>query len=287
MREKVLAQARGVLHPTDYSEASGCAFQIACRLTAGGQVTVLHVPEPPDVPFGTPLPPGYRGAWESQLGLVRSPYPTVRVDHRLEEGDPATEIVRLAGEPAYDLIVMGAGRRGGLWRTFMGSVSRAVVRRAHCPVVRVTVPEKRSYPRVPGRVLLATDSREPDAYLLALAQSLALGAGDELFVLSVRTVAQSGPDGGWIAKHRLTTRVPGMTPLVRVGSLDEEVLRAARDLRPATVVIGTRRRTGFGELFDPARVVRREAAFPVLSVHLPTREWRPVPGVAGRAGTSP
>ncbi len=100
-RDETPMPARAVLHPTDYSDASRSAFQIACRLAPGGRVTVLHVPEPPHVPFGMarppPLPSGYRGAWESQLGLVRSPDPTVRVDHRLEEGDPATEIVRARG----------------------------------------------------------------------------------------------------------------------------------------------------------------------------------------------
>jgi nucleotide-binding universal stress UspA family protein len=104
-------QCRAILHPTDYSDASRCAFQIACRLATGGRVTVLHVPEPPHIPFGMarppPLPAGYRGAWESQLGLTQSPDPTVRVVHRLEEGDPATEILRVAGDPAHDLIVMG------------------------------------------------------------------------------------------------------------------------------------------------------------------------------------
>ncbi|HJZ56653.1 MAG TPA: universal stress protein, partial [Gemmataceae bacterium] len=281
-RDETPVPSRAVLHPTDYSDASRCAFQIACRLTPGGRVTVLHVPEPPHVPFGMarppPLPSGYRGAWESQLGLVRSPDPTVRVDHRLEEGDPATEILRVADDPAHDLIVMGAGRRGGLWWALTGSVSRAVARRARCPVVRVTVPEERSYPIAPRRVLLATDSREPDAYSLALAHALAVNADEELFVLSVRPAAGLGADGYGTAKHRPTAPIPGVRLLVREGSLVEEVLRATRDLRPAVLVMGTRGRTGIGELFDPARAIRRVAACPVLSVHLPARMGRAVVG---------
>jgi nucleotide-binding universal stress UspA family protein len=279
---------RAVLHPTDYSDTSRCAFQIACRLTPGGRVTVLHVPEPPQVPFGMarppPLPPGYRGAWESQLGLIRSPDPAVRVEHRLEEGDPASEILRAADDPAHDLIVMGADRRGGLWRALTGSVSRAVARKAPCPVVRVTVPEERSHPVAPRRVLFAIDSREPDGYSLGLAHSLALNGGEELFVLSVRPATQSEPDGCGTATRRLTACLPGVRPLVRVGSLVEEVLRMAHDLRPAVVVMGTRGRTEIGELFDPARAVRRSAACPVLSVHLPARNRCPVPDVAGQAG---
>jgi nucleotide-binding universal stress UspA family protein len=274
--------ARDVLHPTDYSDASRCAFQIACRLAPGGRVTVLHIPEPLHAPFGMarppPLPSGYRGAWESQLGLVRSPDPTVRVDRRLEEGDPAAEIVRAAGDPAHDLIVMGAGRQGSLWRALTGSVSRAVARRARCPVVRVTVPGERPHPIAPRRVLLATDSREPDAYSFALAHSLAANAGEELFVLSVPPAAGSRVNGRETEKHRPVGRIPGVRFLEREGSLVEEVLRMARDLRPAVVVMGTRGRTGLGELFDPARAVRREAECPVLTVHLPARMGREVAG---------
>src|SRR4051794_5083673 len=57
---------RSVLHPTDHSDASRAAFEVACDVAgAGGIVTVLHVAEPPYVPLGmVPLPPprpGYRG----------------------------------------------------------------------------------------------------------------------------------------------------------------------------------------------------------------------------------
>ena len=260
-----------VLHPTDYSAAARCAFEVACRVAGGGgRVTVLHVPEPPHVPFGMaaapPLPRGYRGAWESQLRLVRPADPAVSVDHRLEEGDPAAAILRVADDAASELIVMGAGQRGGLWRSFAGSISRAVARRAHCPVVRVTAPGGMSYPVAPRRVILATDQDEPETCSLELARSLARSSGEELFVLCVRpdTRRALGP----------ATHAPGVRPLVRVGSLVEEVLRTARDLRPAVVVMGTRGRVGLGELFDPVRAIRRRASCPVLSVHLPARKQR-------------
>ncbi len=270
---------RQVLHPTNYSAASRCAFQIACE---GGRVTVLHVSEPPDAPFGMaaapPLPRGYRGAWESQLRLIQSAHPAVGVEHRLEEGDPAAEILRAADDTACELIVMGAGQHGGLWRPFAGSISRAVARRARRPVVRATAPAEGLYPVAPRRVIYATDREEPGGYALGLARSLALGAGEELFVLSVRDPTRSDLDGRGAARRLFAGRIPGVRPLARVGSLAEEVLRAARDLSPAVVVMGTPGRTGVGELFDPARAVRREAACPVLTVHLPARTGREVVG---------
>src|SRR5262245_61897411 len=126
-RDEDSARRFAVLHPTDYSRASRGAFQIACLLAgSGGRMTVLHVPEPPHVPFGMApspaLPPGYRGAWLSRLQLVRPSDPSIPVEYRLEEGDPASGILRVAGESACDLIVMGANRRGRLWRAVAGGV---------------------------------------------------------------------------------------------------------------------------------------------------------------------
>jgi nucleotide-binding universal stress UspA family protein len=194
---------------------------------------------------------------------MRPSDPSVPVEYRLEEGDRVAGILRVAGEFACDLIVMGAKQRGGLWRPLVGSVSRAVARRATCPVVRVTVPDDRACAVVPRRVIFATDQDEPDAHAFGLARSLARNAGEELFALRVR------PGYGKAVEPGRTEHAPGVRPLVRFGSLAEEVLQAARDLGPALVVMGTPARTGIGELFDPTRVVRRRATCPVLSVHLP------------------
>jgi nucleotide-binding universal stress UspA family protein len=272
-RDDDSAQRFAVLHPTDYSDASRGAFRIACLLAGnGGRVTVLHVPEPPHVPFGMApapaLPPGYRGAWLSQLRMLRSPDPSVPVEYRLEEGDPATEILRVATESACDLIVMGASRRGRLWRAVMGGVRRSVVRKAPCPVVWVTAPEDGPVPTTPRTVLYATDHQAPEGYALGLARSLVRRANAELIVLSVRPAGRGG--------RPLAAHAHGIRPVVRTGSLAGEVLRMAREVRDAVVVMGTPGRTGLGELFDPAAAVRREAPCPILSVHTPAREGRPV-----------
>jgi nucleotide-binding universal stress UspA family protein len=52
-------------------------------------------------------------------------------------GDAPREIVHLAEDLDAGLIVMGSRRRGGIRRALMGSVSDAVVRHAHCPVMIV------------------------------------------------------------------------------------------------------------------------------------------------------
>jgi nucleotide-binding universal stress UspA family protein len=55
----------------------------------------------------------------------------------LMEGRAPQEIVSLAEDLGIGLIVMGSRGRGGFSRTLMGSVSDAVMRHAHCPVLVV------------------------------------------------------------------------------------------------------------------------------------------------------
>jgi len=59
----------------------------------------------------------------------------VAFTHRLTMGDPAGEIVRIAGEEGAEMIVLGTHGRSGMSRMLMGSVAEAVVRRAPCPVL--------------------------------------------------------------------------------------------------------------------------------------------------------
>ena len=70
---------------------------------------------------------------ESLMQLARS-Y-GVRVRGRLECGDPAKAILRVAGDDAYDLIVMGTHGRTGMAHLLFGSVTEEVVRTAPCPVM--------------------------------------------------------------------------------------------------------------------------------------------------------
>ncbi len=77
-----------------------------------------------------------REVLEAEVGKVRSAGDTVAEAH-LIEGRTAPEIVALAEEIGAGLIVMGSRGRGGVRRALMGSVSDAVVRHAHCPVLVV------------------------------------------------------------------------------------------------------------------------------------------------------
>src|SRR5262245_14240243 len=136
---------RTILHPTDFSERSDYAYRLACALARdyGARLLILHVVPPPvtvigDAVWAGPVHIDFKEL-QDKLSKLQGPDP-VRVERRLEEGNPAEEIVRVAREAPCDLIVMGTHGRRGLGRLLLGSVAEQVLRQAPCPVVTVKAP---------------------------------------------------------------------------------------------------------------------------------------------------
>lgn len=127
-----------ILHVTDFSEPAAKAFQVACSLARSCQarLIVLHV-VPPVLTAYPPLPTEWSRREMEELNRIQAPDPQIRLEHRLENGDPIKEILRVAEEIGCDLIVMGTHGRSGIGRLVLGSVAENVVRHAHCPVVTV------------------------------------------------------------------------------------------------------------------------------------------------------
>src|SRR5262245_5711295 len=134
-----------ILHPTDFSERSEFAFRLAYALARdhGARLMVLHVVSPA-VLYGegmVVLPPeSYQQEAETKLRQLPTHDPKVSVVHKVAEGDPTREILRVAQEAKCDLIVMGTHGWTGLGRILMGSVAEGVVRKAPCPVLTVKMP---------------------------------------------------------------------------------------------------------------------------------------------------
>ena len=59
----------------------------------------------------------------------------LEVSTGIRHGDPADEIVRLAGEETADVIVVGNVSKTNIEYMYMGSVSESVVRTSPCPVL--------------------------------------------------------------------------------------------------------------------------------------------------------
>jgi universal stress protein A len=141
LKGKVMLAIKTILHPTDFSATSAHAFQLACSLARdhGGRVIVLHVAVPPVAGYRAIGEPS-TGEWkelEEQLKQIHADDLKVPVEHILEQGDPAAEIIRVAQEIKSDMIVMGTHGRSPLRRLLMGSVAEQVVRKASCPVLTV------------------------------------------------------------------------------------------------------------------------------------------------------
>jgi nucleotide-binding universal stress UspA family protein len=145
--------SKTILHPTDFSEHSEYAFEVACALAQDyeARLIVLHVLHAVTSPRTdgeggrgrSPWPEEYQDSLWEKLRQLRASYPGVRMETWLKEGDVAEEILRTADDDLCDLIVIGTHGRTGLDRMLMGSVAEEVLRRARCPVLAVKAPSGR------------------------------------------------------------------------------------------------------------------------------------------------
>jgi nucleotide-binding universal stress UspA family protein len=140
-----------VLLATDGSDQSLRAAEAVLELVApvGLPVTLLYVQAPKGghktLPVGSfvlgsedvPAPPPQKA--EEILNLARNvlSMDDSLVDTMIVTGDPADEIIRVAEEGEYGLIVLGS--RGLSWwkGALLGSVSARVLERSPCPVLIV------------------------------------------------------------------------------------------------------------------------------------------------------
>jgi nucleotide-binding universal stress UspA family protein len=86
-------------------------------------------------------PTSYAQRLETDLRTSVPPPAGVSARYIVAEGDPATEITRVAGEERCDLIVMATHARTGLSRLFTSSVAEHLIRLAPCPVLIAKLPE--------------------------------------------------------------------------------------------------------------------------------------------------
>jgi nucleotide-binding universal stress UspA family protein len=138
-----------ILVPVDFSPHSAEAIRYAGEFSRRyeADVTLVHVFQPVSylVPDGFVLftPTQFNELtteFEKQLAGAKDAALSAgatRVETKLLQGAPFEEIVDLAREGNFDLIVMGTHGRTGLKRAAIGSVAERVVRKAPCPVLVV------------------------------------------------------------------------------------------------------------------------------------------------------
>jgi nucleotide-binding universal stress UspA family protein len=177
-----------VLLATDGSDDARAAT--ACLagfpLPADTRVRVVTVaptaPSPIDVPpvreFQASLHHEARAVADGTCAALVDRFRTVET--RVLEGDPREELVRAAEEWPADLVVVGARGLSGIAGFFLGSVSLAVARHAHCPVMVVKGAARRL-----RRALIAIDGSEQAAGAAGFLGRLPLEAGTAVALVGV------------------------------------------------------------------------------------------------------
>ena len=149
-----MTKLQTILFATDFSKSSECAFGLACSLARdyGARLAIVHVATPPPVVLPDEVVVSFhKGTYvndlKKRLYALRPPDTSIRIDYYFEQGDPATEILRVARVAGADWIVMGTHGSTGLFRLLMGSVAEEVLRGAPCPVLAVRMPSAKSESR--------------------------------------------------------------------------------------------------------------------------------------------
>lgn len=152
-----------ILVPTDFSEASGRALELALAIAErlGSRVTLVHAYELP-VAYGEgiywpiePIELEAKRALDAALTAVKARCPDA--DAVLVRGPAWEQALEVARERGADLIVMGTHGRRGVSRALLGSQAERVVRLSPVPVLTVSEGgERRAHPRPSGAAADAT-----------------------------------------------------------------------------------------------------------------------------------
>ena len=145
-----MIRIRRILHPSDFSRASGAAFAKSVEMAKANrtELLVVHVlaPAVPLAGDGYISPKVYEDleassrAWgQKRLNalLAKARKAGVRAKGVLLDGIPHEQIGRTAKSKKAGLIVIGTHGRTGLAKFFLGSVAGRVVSTAPCPVLTV------------------------------------------------------------------------------------------------------------------------------------------------------
>ncbi|HUO63647.1 MAG TPA: universal stress protein [Terriglobales bacterium] len=145
-----MSRLRRILHPTDFSRASGAAFARAVAMAKAerAELLLVHVLAPP-VPIAgegyispkiyDDLEASARQYGQKRLaGLqAKARKVAVKATTLLLDGVAHEQIARAAKRKKADVIVIGTHGRTGLAKFFLGSVASRVVAAAPCPVLTV------------------------------------------------------------------------------------------------------------------------------------------------------
>jgi nucleotide-binding universal stress UspA family protein len=114
-------------------------LSVAQPLVATGPMFVTQPLMPPEstVIYVKGIETAHEKMLAEALKKAKHSKPGLTISKLLINGRPADEIVKLANQDKFDLIVMGSRGMGRIKEFFLGSVSDRVADEAHCPVLLV------------------------------------------------------------------------------------------------------------------------------------------------------
>jgi nucleotide-binding universal stress UspA family protein len=279
MTDSPLPRMRSIMHPTDFSVASGLAFDHALRIALSGKTKLhlLHVghgdPELADwtafpgvrrtlsawglLPEGSP-----REAVAKELGIYVSKIEMV--DRGAVRG-----ILRYLEQHPTDLIVLATHGRHGLPRWLQGSIAEPVAREAPASTLCIRHGARGFVLPDTGEVrlrhvLVPVDHKPRPAPAVEAASQLAamLGANDVTFHLL--HIGDAGDMPAVVAP----SGSPRIERIARRGAVVAEILAAANELQVDLIVMASAGRQGFLDEVRGSTTERvlRDAPCPVLVV---------------------
>lgn len=283
-----------VVFPVDFSDrCRGAAHYVeAVAGRFGSRLILLHVLEttigqPGDLDFGglaTSLQWEDRTARTQELldKFLAEELGFLEVERRLETGDPARTIIRVAHESNADLIMMPTHGYGGFRRFILGSVTAKVLHDAECPVwTGIHMEEAPPLEAIHvKRIVCAVDLTAHCRRVLETAAELAEEYGAELILCHAVPGSEAIPEkllDCELRRHLLAQAREQLLALVTDASIEatlsvdsgetaQVVDLTATQYNADLLVIGRSQHMGFGRLRTHSYAIIRESPCPVLSV---------------------
>lgn len=201
-----MQEIKTILCPVDFSEFSERALRYAAAFAQQyhSRLIVYHC-----VPFAMELS-GYPGGipvgwndWSNEVNaqmekfLLPSKLYDIDVRSRIETGDPAAAILKIAKQENAGLIVMGTHGFSGYEALLMGSVTNKVLHKAAVPVLAVCKATKTvlssdpDEPLLLGKIFCAVDPANIRLQMLSQAISLARSNRSTVYFFTVGEPSES------------------------------------------------------------------------------------------------
>jgi len=283
-----------ILFPVDFSDRCRGAARYIEALSGrfNSRLILLHVLEttigqPGDLDFGglaTSLQWEDRTARAQELldGFLLDEVGLSNVERRLETGDPARCIIRVAKAENVDLIAMPTHGYGGFRRFILGSVTAKVLHDAECPVwTGVHMENAPPLDRIQiRRILCAVDLMARSETVLSAGAQLADEYGAEMAVVHIVPGSDAVPErllDCELRRHLMAQSHEQLLALTTKASIDATLLidsgepgrgvdAAARAWNADSVIIGRGHHHSIGRLRTHSYAIIRDSPCPVLSI---------------------